>query len=87
MAEDDFWRIKHMNWSDTGRAGMLRHTPQPDCQEEPPQQPWKRCPSTHCERRGECASPSDCMVRNVAPPMHYGLATDYTFDDMQVKLL
>ena len=21
---------------------------------------WKRCPSTHCERRQECASPGDC---------------------------
>lgn len=25
--------------------------------------PWKRCPSTHCERRGECSSPSDCIVK------------------------
>ncbi len=25
--------------------------------------PWTRCPSTHCERRGECASPSDCIVK------------------------
>jgi hypothetical protein len=25
-------------------------------------EPWKRCPSTHCERRGECASPRDCTV-------------------------
>lgn len=22
-----------------------------------------RCPSTHCERRGECTSPSECSVR------------------------
>lgn len=51
-----------------------------------PQQPWKRCPSTHCERRGECASPGDCMVKS-RPPMHYALATDYTVDDMQAKLL
>jgi hypothetical protein len=21
---------------------------------------WKYCPSTHCERGGECRSPSDC---------------------------
>lgn len=21
---------------------------------------WSRCPSTHCERRQECASPSEC---------------------------
>lgn len=25
--------------------------------------PWERCPSTHCERRGECASPNDCIVK------------------------
>lgn len=24
---------------------------------------WARCPSTHCERRQECASPSDCTVK------------------------
>lgn len=30
-------------------------------------QPWKRCPSTHCERRGECASPSDCLVKPRKP--------------------
>lgn len=29
-------------------------------------EPWKRCPSTHCERRQECASPSDCMVKSKA---------------------
>lgn len=23
---------------------------------------WKRCPSTHCERRQECASPHDCTA-------------------------
>ena len=23
---------------------------------------WERCPSTHCNRREECASPSDCIV-------------------------
>lgn len=23
---------------------------------------WKRCPSTHCERRHEGASPGDCIV-------------------------
>lgn len=22
--------------------------------------PWARCPSTHCERRQECASPHEC---------------------------
>ena len=26
---------------------------------------WRRCPSTHCERRQECASPSDCTVKGV----------------------
>jgi hypothetical protein len=26
--------------------------------------PWMRCPSTHCERRAECASPSDCTVKS-----------------------
>ena len=25
--------------------------------------PWERCPSTHCERRGECASPHECCVK------------------------
>lgn len=25
-----------------------------------------KCPSTHCERRGECASPNDCIVRTAA---------------------
>lgn len=24
---------------------------------------WKRCCSTHCERGGECRSPSDCCAR------------------------
>lgn len=28
--------------------------------------PWERCPSTHCERRQECASPSDCIVKSAA---------------------
>lgn len=23
---------------------------------------WAHCPSTHCERRQECASPSDCAA-------------------------
>lgn len=23
-----------------------------------------RCPSTHCERRGECCSPSECIVKS-----------------------
>ena len=26
-----------------------------------------RCPSTHCERRGECASPHDCTALHQAP--------------------
>lgn len=26
--------------------------------------PWLRCPSTHCERREECASPNECIVGN-----------------------
>lgn len=30
-------------------------------------EPWKRCPSTHCERSEECRSPHDCIVRR-APP-------------------
>lgn len=34
--------------------------PSPDATGEP----WKRCPSTHCERRGECTSPSDCIVKS-----------------------
>ena len=25
---------------------------------------WERCPSTHCERRGECASPHECSVKS-----------------------
>ena len=25
---------------------------------------WARCPSTHCERRRECASPNDCAVKS-----------------------
>jgi hypothetical protein len=33
-----------------------------------PDRPWLRCPSTHCERRGECASPSDCMVKSPDRP-------------------
>lgn len=28
---------------------------------------WKRCPSTHCERRGECASPRECCVKSKRP--------------------
>jgi len=24
--------------------------------------PWSVCPSGHCERRGECASPNDCIA-------------------------
>ena len=23
---------------------------------------WRRCPSTHCERRQECASPHECCA-------------------------
>jgi hypothetical protein len=23
---------------------------------------WENCPSTHCERRGECASPRECSA-------------------------
>ncbi len=26
-----------------------------------------RCPSTHCERRGECASPRDCSAGKGEP--------------------
>lgn len=26
---------------------------------------WKHCPSTHCERRGECCSPHDCCLAAV----------------------
>ena len=26
-----------------------------------------RCPSTHCERRGECASPNECVVKEPTP--------------------
>ncbi len=29
-----------------------------------PRQPWKKCPSTHCERREECTSPSECIVKS-----------------------
>jgi hypothetical protein len=39
-----------------------------DLQAGPPppsiERPWERCPSTHCERRGECTSPSDCIVKS-----------------------
>ena len=31
--------------------------------EADPFERWKRCPSTHCERRGECASPHECLVK------------------------
>lgn len=31
-------------------------------------EPWKRCPSTHCNRRGKCASPSDCTVKSPVVP-------------------
>lgn len=24
---------------------------------------WANCPSTHCERRQECASPNECCAR------------------------
>jgi hypothetical protein len=30
-------------------------------------EPWKRCPSTHCERRGECSGPRDCTVKCPSP--------------------
>lgn len=30
-------------------------------------EPWRRCPSTHCERRGECASPHECLVKSALP--------------------
>lgn len=26
-------------------------------------EPWKRCPSTHCERSGLCCSPRDCTIK------------------------
>ena len=28
-----------------------------------------RCPSTHCERRGECCSPHECIVKPKAPEL------------------
>jgi hypothetical protein len=33
------------------------------------QQPdrWRRCPSTHCERRQECASPHECCAKRRLP--------------------
>src|ERR1700743_3360572 len=31
-------------------------------------EPWKRCPSTDCERSGLCCSPRDCAIK-VAPPV------------------
>lgn len=40
-----------------------------DHRDQPPAhrlEPWTRCPSSHCERRGECASPSDCIVTEPA---------------------
>ena len=27
---------------------------------------WKHCPSTHCERRHECTSPSECIANAAA---------------------
>ncbi len=30
-------------------------------------EPWKRCPSTHCERSGLCCSPRDCTIKQPAP--------------------
>ena len=27
---------------------------------------WKECPSTHCERRQECASPNECSAAAAA---------------------
>lgn len=29
--------------------------------------PWKRCPSTHCERSGLCCSPRDCTIKEPCP--------------------
>lgn len=26
---------------------------------------WKNCPSTHCERRQECASPHECSTQRM----------------------
>lgn len=31
-------------------------------------EPWLRCPSTHCERRGECGHPKDCDATKLPPP-------------------
>lgn len=28
--------------------------------------PWDRCPSTHCQRRGECSSPNECIIKSPA---------------------
>lgn len=30
-------------------------------------EPWKRCPSTHCERRGECSGARDCTIKRPVP--------------------
>lgn len=27
---------------------------------------WRHCPSTHCERRGECTSPHECSASRAA---------------------
>ncbi len=32
--------------------------------------PWRLCPSTHCERRGGCASPIACIVKRKRAMKH-----------------
>ena len=29
---------------------------------------WANCPSTHCERRQECASPNECCAKKRVTP-------------------
>jgi len=43
---------------------------------------WVNCPSTHCERREECCSPSDCCVkttgrRALVPAFQAHLESEY----------
>lgn len=39
-------------------------------------EPWKRCPSTHCERRAECSGPRDCTIKVPAPVQQSAASTD-----------
>ena len=58
-AQQELWDFRAQATSKiaTLRAALLKAG---EALEKLSLQPWEHCPSTHCERREECASPHEC---------------------------